>query len=239
MALEHDVSAQPAILITGGNGGLGHTVVRHFVAAGAAVHVPVFSGEDTSALEGACAPLSGELGIHPVGDLADPDAVAKLFSQIPTPDVLLHLAGGFAMGPITETSPEVWRSMIDMNATSAFLVSRAAFSAMQAQGGGRIILVSALPALQGGASGMSAYGAAKAAVLNLAQTLAREGAPFNITANAILPSIMDTPGNRAAMPGADRSRWIRPDEVAQILAFLVSEPGSAISGAAIPLNRSP
>jgi NAD(P)-dependent dehydrogenase (short-subunit alcohol dehydrogenase family) len=239
MANDPGLSVRPVVLVTGGNGGLGRAVVRHFVEGGATVHVPVFPGEDTSELEAVCAPLRGELTLHPVGDLADPDAVATLFKRLTPPHVLLHLAGGFAMAPIQETSIDQWRSMFEMNVTSAFLVARSAFTAMQHQGGGRIAFVSALPAIQGGASGMSAYGAAKAAVLNLAQTLAREGAPHNITANAILPSIMDTPANRSAMPDADRTHWIQPDEVAELLAFLVSKAGGAITGAAIPLTRTP
>jgi NAD(P)-dependent dehydrogenase (short-subunit alcohol dehydrogenase family) len=197
------------------------------------------SGEDVRTLEAICAPLSGNLHLHACGDLADPETVRKLFAQIPPPNVLLHLAGGFAMAPIAETTSEMWGKMMDMNATSAFLVAQAAFSAMQQRGSGRIVLVSALPAIQGGAAGMSAYAASKAAVLSLAHTLAREGAPHGITVNAILPSIIDTPGNRAAMPDADRSTWIRPEEVAAILDFLASPVGGPITGAAIPLTRTP
>lgn len=227
------------VLVPGGGGGLGQTVVQHFVTIGAQVHVPFLPNEDLAPLQTACAPLAGSLHTHAVDDLASPQAVQTLFDEIPSPDVLLHLAGGFAMGPVEDTDAEIWNRMIQMNATSLFHVAKAAFAEMKKKGWGRIVTVSALPALNRGAANMSAYAASKAAVLNLTETLAREGAPFQITANAILPSIMDTPGNRAAMPDADRSTWIQPQEVAEILAFLASPSSGAITGAALPLTRTP
>ncbi len=231
----------PIVLVPGGGGGLGQSVVRYFMERGAEVHVPLLPGEDSAPLEDGDGDSArpGKLHVHRVGDLADPESVHALFAAIPSPQVLLHLAGGFAMAPVDETEPAVWDRMLRMNATSLFLVARSAFAGMKALGWGRIISVSALPALHHGAANMSAYAASKAAVLNLTQTLAREGGPHRITANAILPSIMDTPGNRSAMPDADRTTWIRPAEVAEVLGFLASPAGGVITGAAIPLTRTP
>jgi NAD(P)-dependent dehydrogenase (short-subunit alcohol dehydrogenase family) len=229
----------PVVLIPGGGGGLGQAVVQYFVASGAQVHVPALASEDVESLEGRCATGPGTLHIHRVGDLAEPPSVDALFRAVPAPHVLLHLAGGFSMAPVDETDPADWDRMMRMNATSFFLVARKAFAGMKMLGWGRILAVSALPALHHGAASMSAYAASKAAVLNLTQTLAREGAPHAITANAILPSIMDTPGNRAAMPDADRASWILPEEVAAVLSFLASPAGAVVTGAAVPLTRTP
>jgi NAD(P)-dependent dehydrogenase (short-subunit alcohol dehydrogenase family) len=174
-------------------------------------------------------------------DLAEPEAAARVVAAIREtdgthPDVLLNLAGGFAMSPLEETGPDTWRRMWEINASSAFFTSRAVFPGMKESGWGRIVNVSAFPAIDRGKSGLSAYGAAKAAVLNLTQTLAKEGLGHGITVNAVLPSIIDTPANRAAMADADRSTWLPPAEVAGILAFLASAEARVVNGAAITLT---
>ncbi len=224
-------------LVTGGTGGLGRAVVRTFLEHGASVHVPVFDDDEVDALADELGDAIESVGLHRGVDLTDPASVEALFGAIPAPLVVANLAGGFSMGPIEETDPGTWRRMIDLNATSAFLVSRAAFPGMRRAGFGRILNVSAFPALDRGARGMSAYGAAKAAVLNLTQTLAREGLPHGITANAVLPSTIDTPANREAMADADRTAWLAPHEIARVLVFLASDAGKIVTGAAIPLQR--
>ena len=226
-------------LVTGGSGALGRAVVKIFRDAGAQVHVPVFDPDEIPGLE---AFLDGDLArvhLHRNVDLARPEGVDRLFEDLPPVEVVANLAGGFAMAPVEETEPATWERMFRMNATTAFLVSRAAFPAMRAAGFGRILTVSAFPAVDRGAAGMTAYGAAKAAVLNLTQALAREGAEHGITANAVLPSIIDTEANREAMPRADRSRWLQPEEIARVLRFLASEEGGIVTGAAVPLTRAP
>jgi NAD(P)-dependent dehydrogenase (short-subunit alcohol dehydrogenase family) len=227
------------VLITGGGGALGRSVVSRFLAAGDEVHVPLFDPSEAEALESLSGGGGPALHLHSGVDLTDPGQVTALFETLPPFAVLAHLAGGFAMAPVEETTPEVWQRMLALNATSAFLVARSILPGMRTLGWGRILTVSAIPALRGGASGMSAYSASKAALLNLTETLAREGAPHRITANAVLPSIMDTPGNREAMPKADRSRWIATDDVAELLYFLASEAGGILTGAALPLTRDP
>jgi NAD(P)-dependent dehydrogenase (short-subunit alcohol dehydrogenase family) len=226
-------------LVTGGTGGLGRAVVRTFLQEGAEVHVPVFDEAEVPALEAHLGDAIHAVHLHGDANLSDPASVDALFRALPPVEVVANLAGGFAMAELEETDPGTWARMFAMNATSAFLVSRAAFPAMRKGRWGRILNVSARPAVDRGAAGMSAYGAAKAAVLNLTQTLAREGAPHGITANAILPTIIDTPGNREGMPGADRSDWLDPSDIARVLLFLASPAGGIVNGAALPLEGVP
>jgi len=229
------------VLITGGTGALGRHVVKRFLEAGAQVHVPVFTPDEADELQDFLGDGAEAVSLHPDADLTRPEVTEELMGAVGGPDpngpdILLNLAGGFAMSPITETSPETWERMIAMNATTAFLTSRAAFSAMKARGWGRIVNVSALPALEGGAAELTAYGAAKSAVLNLTRSLAREGAEVGITANAILPSIIDTPANRDSMPDADTSGWIPPAEIAHICHFLAGPRARVVNGAMLTLN---
>lgn len=228
-------------LITGGSGGLGRGVTRSFVEAGARVHVPVFSDGEVAPFREALGHHADDVELHHDADLTNPDVVDRLLREIRDrsggdPAILVHLAGGFAMADVTDTEPDTWHRMMGMNATSAFLVARGVFPGMKAAGHGRILTVSALPALDRGARGMSAYGAAKAAVLNFTQTLAREGVAHGITANAILPSIIDTEGNREAMPDAERDHWLDPEAIGRVLRFLASDDGAIVTGAAIPLT---
>lgn len=228
-------------LITGGSGQLGRAVVKRFLEAGARVHVPIFSEGEIPALEAHLGDGMSALHLHRDADLTDPDSVSRMFTDLERaegrgPDVLLNLAGGFAVSALEESEPDQWQRMWELNATTAYLASRAAFPGMRARRWGRILTVSALPALDRGARGMAAYGAAKSAVLNLTQTLAREGVEHGITANAILPSIIDTPANRESMPEADTATWLAPWDIAGVLLFLASEEGQIVNGAALPLT---
>lgn len=237
------------VLVTGGTGQLGRIVVGSLLRSGFRVHVPIFNEAERPAFERALAAadansaaLQARLTLHVGIDLADVNAVNALYDAISGTesegvDALLHLAGGFHFAKLTETDPDVWHRMIAMNATSGFLAARAAFPAMLAKGWGRIVMVSAIPVLQGGRSGMSAYGASKAAVLALVEALSREGAPHGITVNAILPSTIDTPGNREAMPDANFATWVTPDEIAGVLHFLLSDAAQVVTGAALTLRR--
>ncbi len=228
-------------LVTGGAGQLGRYVVERLQQVGASPHVPIFREDEGGELRDFLGSDAQEVRFHRNGDLTDPGTVASLFETIRSeegvgPEIVLNLAGGFAMAPVEETEPEMWARMWQMNATTAFLVSRAAFAEMKERGWGRIVNVSAFPALDRGQDGLSAYGAAKAGVLNLTHTLAREGVDHGITVNAVLPSIIDTAANREAMPDADTSSWIHPREIARVISFLVSEDARTVNGAAIPLT---
>lgn len=228
-------------LVTGGAGALGRHVVRRLLHAGADIHVPVFRDEEGDELREFLGRSPDHLTLHPDADLTRARVVEGLMERVRdrsgrTPDIVLNLAGGFQMAPLEETDPGVWDRMLGMNATTAFLCSRAAFPGMLERAWGRIVNVSALPALEGAQEGLSAYGAAKAAVLNLTRTLAREGAGRGIAVNAILPSILDTPANRQAMPEADTAAWLPPEEVAGVLRFLISDEARIVNGAALTLR---
>jgi len=230
------------VLITGGTGHLGRPVVRALLREGATVHVPTRGEKEGAELLAFIGDeRKASLHLHPGIDLTLPEDVEGLVGRIReisgrSPEVLLNLAGGFAMAPIEETDLNLWSKMWGMNATTAFLTSRAVFSGMREGGWGRIVNVSALPALDRGKAELSAYGAAKAALLNLTYTLSKEGVSEGITVNAILPSIIDTPANRDAMPKANTSTWIPPEAIAEVLLFLSSEGGRPVNGAAIPLT---
>jgi NAD(P)-dependent dehydrogenase (short-subunit alcohol dehydrogenase family) len=229
------------VLVTGGAGYLGRHVVRRFLEGNSVVHVPVQSPEDGESLEGFLQEMTESLHIHVSEDLASPEIVQRLMGDIEatgsgSPGVLLNLAGGFSMSSIEETTPDDWNRMIGMNATTAFLLSRSVIPGMKQAGWGRIINVAAFPAIERGQAQLTAYGAAKAAVLNLTQSLAREVVRNGITVNAVIPSIIDTPANREAMPDAGRDGWLSPDDIAGVIRFLASDDASIVTGAAIPLT---
>ena len=235
-------------LITGGTGQLGRHVVARCLAEGAHVHVPVFDPDERELLEDHLDRAEGlpegslaRLTLHDQGDLTDPDRVQAIFRAVEeaearSVEILFNLAGGFEMAPVEETEPGTWERLWQMNVTTAFLCSRTAFPGMKKQGWGRVVNVSALPAVERGQAGLSAYGAAKAAVLNLTGSLSREGVEEGITVNAVLPSIIDTPENREAMPDADTSTWLPPQEIAGVLVFLAADEARVVNGAALTLT---
>jgi NAD(P)-dependent dehydrogenase (short-subunit alcohol dehydrogenase family) len=227
--------ADRVALVTGGTGALGAAVVQRLNADGASVHATWRSETERDAF------VAAHGGSVPVtlhrADVTDAQSVAALFDETGPVHILANVVGGFALAPLEETSPELWRKMLDLNATSAFLCSRAAVTGMRRARGGRIVNVAAQPALGRGAASMSAYAASKAAVLNLTYSLARELAPDGITVNAIVPSVIDTPANRAAMPDADRSTWLAPEEIAGVIAFLASDDAAIVTGTAMNLSR--
>lgn len=222
------------VLITGGSGGLGTAVTSAFFDTGAAVYVSYIVDQEAADLKIA---NENHQNLHCIKtDLTDETSVKNLFKEISGTqgqlDVLANLIGGFWMGgDISETPLENWNHMIKLNLTTAFLCVREAFAAMKAAGG-NIITVSA-KAAQELPAGMAAYTTSKAAVLALTETVAKEGAPFNIRANAILPGIIDTETNRRAMPDADFSKWVAPADIAKTIVSLSSDAAGAVSGTAV------
>jgi len=228
-------------LVTGGTGVLGRAVVRRFLAAGARVHVTWRRTEERADLEQELGKDAAAVGFHQA-DVTSPGEVSGLFDALARApgrlDILACVAGGFTAAPLQETTPAAWDGMLALNATGTFLCCRAAAPLLRrAPGGGRIITVAARPALERGAANMSAYAASKAAVLNLTYSLARELVDQRITVNAIVPSIIDTPANRAAMPAADTTTWLPPAEIAEVVAFLAGPAAGAVTGSAINLAR--
>ncbi len=225
-------------VVTGGAGGLGRAVVQALLAEGARVAVPFRKAEDLDALRRTpgidpSAPLSGA-----ALDLTDERAVLAFFENVARAsglDILVNAAGGFAGGKAAHETPwSVWQQQLDVNLKTAVLASRAAVLQMLPRGGGAIVNVSSRPATQDGKN-LAAYAAAKRAVLQLTEAMAAELSEPGITVNAILPSIIDTPANRAAMPTADFARWPKPEQIARVILFLAGPDARLISGAHLPV----
>ena len=210
------------VVITGGTGGLGSAVVKAFADAGAVCEATTRKSE-ASARE--------NVRYHAV-DVGDESAVGRFYQGLGDVWASVHLVGGFAMAPIAETSLEQFRAMFEINAVSCFLCCREAVKAMRR--GGRIVNVAARPAVVP-TGGMIAYSASKAAVASITQSLAEEVKDQGILVNAVLPSIMDTPANRKAMPKADFSKWPKVEEVARAILFLASGENALTSGALVPV----
>jgi NAD(P)-dependent dehydrogenase (short-subunit alcohol dehydrogenase family) len=200
------------VVVTGGKGALGGAVVAWFEARGAEVHVPDIATVD----------LSSEA------------AAAAYYAGLPPLWASVQLAGGFAMAPIAETSLAEFERMWRMNTVTCFLACREAVRSIRRAGGGRIVNVAARPVVAP-APGMTAYVASKAGVAAITQALAAELAGDRILVNAVLPSIIDTPANRAAMPSADHAAWPTPAQLAQAIGFLASPDNALTSGALVPV----
>lgn len=240
------------VVVTGGTGALGSRIVRRFSANGNPVYVPVRNGSRTGGTgQGAgsdaedffpSSDLSegGPVLLHAC-DVTDSEAIETFFASVAEAegrlDVLVNGVGGFDMAPVVETGPEGWRTMMEMNATSAFLCSRSAIPWMKESRWGRIVNVASMPALERGSPGMAAYGASKTALLHLTYSLADELVEDGVTVNAVVPTVIDTPANREAMPDASRESWLDPMEIAEVVAFLASDAAEIVTGAAIPLSR--
>jgi NAD(P)-dependent dehydrogenase (short-subunit alcohol dehydrogenase family) len=163
-------------------------------------------------------------------------AVDQAIGRFGRIDVLCNLAGAFRMGaPVHETSAGDWDFLLDVNARSLLNTARAVVPRMLASGGGKIVNVGAYAA-QKGAANMGAYVASKSAVIRLTEAMAAELRSHNINVNCVLPTTLDTPENRAAMPQADPRRWVAPEDLAEAIAFLASDAARAIHGAALPVT---
>jgi NAD(P)-dependent dehydrogenase (short-subunit alcohol dehydrogenase family) len=232
-----DFSAQ-VVMVTGSVGNLGQAVARAFQNAGAAL---VLVDRAPDRLPKVFPELvdSPHCFLAASVDLADVDAVQAMvaearrrFGRI---DVLANCVGGYAGGqPVHETSLESWDAMLNLNARTAFIVSRAVVPTMLEQQGGKIIHVASRSGLKGGAK-MAPYSIAKSAVIRLTESLSDELKQQNIHVNCVMPSTIDTPQNRQDMPKANTSRWVQPEAIADVILFLASEASRAIHGAAIPV----
>jgi len=228
--MERDFENLHAV-VTGAGGELGRAVVRLLVERGAVCHLPV-RGEARADRFGV-----DPARLRPVGgvDLADESSVGAFYAGLPALWCSVHCAGGFEAGPFATTPAERLERMLSINARTAFLCCREAVKRMGPEGG-RIVNVVARPALDPAAgAGMVAYAMSKAAVAALTVALARELTDRSIRVNAVAPSILDTPVNRRAMPGADPTRWPGVDEVAHAVAFLASPANRSMGGALLPI----
>jgi NAD(P)-dependent dehydrogenase (short-subunit alcohol dehydrogenase family) len=216
------------VLVAGGTGHLGTAVVRELLAAGYAITA-------TWVVEGEAERLASEPVELVHADLFDPEAVDKAIESTSDLEAVVNLVGGYAEGPrVHETDPEQFDGLMQLNVKPGFLLARAAMPRLIERGGGAFVGVSARAALRP-FPGAAGYIASKAAVLALIQALDAEYKRHGIRCNAILPSVIDTPPNRAAQPDADYSRWVQPEEIAKVVRFLVSEESGPVTGVAVPV----
>ena len=221
-------------MVTGGFGALGRAIGDALLASGAQValvdQAPVPAGVPEGTL--ACGSVN----------LCDQHAaqrclegVAERFGGL---DGIVNVAGGFAWESVEHGDIATWERMYAMNVRTALLASQAALPHLLRQGRGRIVNIGAMAAGRA-QSGMGAYAAAKSGVARLTEAMAEEFLDRGIAVNAILPSIIDTPANRAAMPDADTSRWVAPAALAQVVQFLLSDASAAVTGALLPVSAPP
>lgn len=219
------------IAVTGGFGVLGRALGDALQAAGAQVAL-LDKAPTPAGLNGSVLALPNvELG--QVGDARR--AMDQIVAHFGGLDGLVNTAGGFRYETIETGSVETWDRLYAINVRTALLASQAALPHLVARGGGRIIFVGANAASHAGL-GMGAYAAAKSGVARLTEALAEEFKERGITVNAVLPSILDTPANRADMPLADPSRWVSPAALARVIVFLLSDASAPITGALIPVK---
>jgi len=216
-----------AILITGASGGLGEAVVEAFLATGATVYGANRAWKNQPHSNPRFHPIEANLT-----EAAECDRVAKLAGPV---DALLHLVGGFDGGkPVAETPDETWDKILDLNLRSAQKIFRAVLPSMTKAGKGRIVAVGSRAGVEPMAN-FAAYSVSKAALVTLVKTVALEVKDSGITANIVLPSVIDTPANRAAMPSADASKWVTPESIAGLLVWLASDAARDVNGAVIPI----
>ncbi|MFM1833345.1 MAG: hypothetical protein RLZZ461_1661 [Planctomycetota bacterium] len=220
-------------VVTGGTGALGAAIVRDLLEMGARVHVTWREARELDRLD-----FKKHVTLHEA-DLGDEASVAAVYEKAGPVYASIHVAGGFSMSPVAEIAQADFEAMMRLNATTCFLCCREAVKAMRSAGrgpddGGRIVNVIARPALEP-SGGMLAYSTSKAAVASLTQCLAKEVNAEGILVNAVAPSIMDTPANRAAMPDADFASWPKVEEVARTMVWLASPANVLTSGTLVPV----
>jgi NAD(P)-dependent dehydrogenase (short-subunit alcohol dehydrogenase family) len=224
------------VIVTGAAGNLGKAVAAAFADQGANLVLVDLKRES---LEKAFGSESERRAFAPANllEMAGATSVAQAalarFGRI---DALCNIAGGFRMGEqVHETSDENWNFLFDINSRTVLHAARAVVPHMLSAGGGKIVNVGAFAA-QKGAAGMGAYTASKATVIRMTEAMAAELRDRNINVNCVLPTIIDTPENRAAMPKADPRRWVAPADLAAVIVFLASDAARALHGAAIPVS---
>lgn len=224
------------LAITGGFGHLGVTLGAAAVAAGA--EVALIGRSAAPPLHDLPSELSGALLLGKV-DVTSFEAAREAFAAVARRftglDVLVNAAGGFRWQTLADGDLDQWDALYRMNLKTAVVASKAALPHLRERGGGRIINVGAAAATTAG-RGMGPYAAAKAGVARLTESLAAEMKDYGINVNAVLPSIIDTPANRADMPQADFSRWVAPAALADVILFLASDAARAITGALLPVS---
>src|SRR3954451_10243874 len=219
----------PEVLVAGGTGALGAAVVKELVDRGHSVGA-------TWLVEHERERLQGVEGVELIkADLFDADQAAAAVAAISDISAVVNLVGGYAEGGrVHETDPDEFERLMRLNLRPNVLLERAAIPRFLRRGGGAFVAVSARPALRP-FPGAAPYIVSKAAVLSFIQTLDAEYRQHGIRANAVLPSVIDTPANRQSQPDADHDKWVLPEEIARVVRFLVSDESAPVTGAAVPV----
>ena len=225
-------------VVTGGTGGLGVAVTEALLKIGCKVAIPVTSERHIEPFEQQIGNLKSQVTTI-AADLTVEAEVQNffrtVFDEFGHVDILANIAGGFFGGvPVAETDVAKWEFMMDLNLKATFLCCKAVLPQMIERRYGKIVNVSARAGLSG-IAGLGAYCASKSGLRVLTESIAAEVKALGINVNSILPSIIDTPANRKAMPDEDHSRWVSPSDIAKVVLFLTSEDSAIINGAAIPV----
>ena len=226
--------AEGAIVVTGGTGGLGLGVCRVLQETGRPLVVTWIVERERQRAADA---LGAAVDLREA-DVGDVDAMAALAAELDAGEgvwALVHLVGGFRDGdPVAALDLGAWELQFELNVRSAAVAMRAFLPGMMRRGGGRVVAVGSRAALRPYA-GASAYAASKAGLIALVAAASEEVKHDGVTVNCVLPSVIDTPANRAAMGDADHSRWVKPEEIGHVVRFLASPEASAVTGAALPV----
>jgi NAD(P)-dependent dehydrogenase (short-subunit alcohol dehydrogenase family) len=224
-------------LVSGGTGALGRAVVTALLERGARVAVPYRSATAWEALRASAGKGAALWG--GAADLADPDAAAAFVEEaagwLGGMDGVAALAGAYAGSGTMEAAPvREWEDMLRANLSTVYGLCRAALPHLTKEGGSVVTVASRLA--EAGGAGAAAYAVSKAAVIALTRVLALENRDRRVRFNCVMPTVIDTPGNRGAMPAADTSRWTPPEAIARVIVFLLSPESGAVSGAVVPVD---
>ncbi|MAS06727.1 MAG: 3-oxoacyl-ACP reductase [Ahrensia sp.] len=224
------------VIVTGAAGNLGRAVAKRFAEEGASV---ALFGHRLEKVEAVAQELSGKHAAFGV-DLTDREAtkkaIAELTGKLGAPDIVCAIAGGFDMGtPVHDVPAEDWQKMMDLNLGTLLSVLAAVTPGMIERGSGKIVTIGANGAKTGGKT-MGPYAASKSAVMRVTESASAELKGHGINVNSVLPSIIDTPENRSAMPKADPGKWVKPESLAGVIAFLCSDDAKDIHGALVPVT---
>ncbi|MBW4697112.1 MAG: 3-oxoacyl-ACP reductase FabG [Aphanocapsa lilacina HA4352-LM1] len=225
------------VLLTGGTGGLGLGVTPAVLARGAHLTIPFIAQREVEHLKSRLCPADLSRVRFVEANLAEEASVEGLVAALERVDVLIHLVGGFNMGPTYQYAYAAWKRDFELNLDTTFLLCKHCLGRMLTTGYGRIVTVGSRGALEP-AGQLAAYSAAKAGVVALTKAIAAETKGTGITANVVLPSVIDTPGNRAAMGAENADKWVKPESLAEVICFLASEAARDVRGAAVPVYGS-